>query len=67
MGEEKKFVKLMAVIEDSTALRGIILNKDVTHPKMKRRIIHLGQIVRKADNFRTRSTASTASPWSRAG
>ena len=34
----KRVMELLEVIEDPTVLRGVMLNKNVTHPKMKRRI-----------------------------
>ncbi|KAL8438777.1 hypothetical protein Efla_004620 [Eimeria flavescens] len=40
----KRYAKVEKVpggaIEDSSVLNGLMLNKDVTHPKMKRRIVH---------------------------
>ena len=32
-------MELLEEIKDSTVLRGVMLNKDMSHPKMKRRIV----------------------------
>merc|ERR1712117_783952 len=42
MGDIKRYAKVEKIpggtIEDSAVLKGVMFNKDVTHPKMKRRI-----------------------------
>ena len=43
MGEEKKVREPLEVIKDATMMRGVTLDKDVTHSERKRRII---QVVR---------------------
>ena len=39
VGEEKKVMEPLKVIEDATGLRGVMIDKDVTHSERKRRII----------------------------
>ena len=59
MGKEEKVMELPEVIKDSTGLRGVILNKDVTNYKVKRRI---AEVVQKADYISIEEYASPTSP-----
>ena len=66
-GEEKKVMDLLEVVEDYNVLRGIMLNKDVTPPKTKRRIGQLDQIIQKANKVSTEKYGESYLPTEQGG